>query len=76
MKKYEIWVEGFSVTGQHEKASLLDTIMAESWDDAVKKYMELNPGRIDIRTLNGKKIYTDWGCKLFDNEKDARKSFG
>lgn len=74
--KIEIWSEGFAVTGQSAPAELLGIEEADNFDQAVEQYMEKHPKRIDVREHNGKKIYTDWGCLLFDNESDARKSFG
>lgn len=72
MKEYEIWVEGFAVTGQSATASLLSKEKGKNWVDAVSRYMEKNPQRIRI----DERGFTDWGCRLFDNEADARKSFG
>jgi hypothetical protein len=72
MKEYEIWVEGYAITGNSGEAYLLGKEQAESWVDAVSRYMEKNPGRISIDDRG----FTNWGCRLFDNEKDARKSFG
>ncbi len=71
-KTFEIWVEGFSITGNSATASLLAKEEGKNWTDAVSRYMEKNPGRITI----DKRGFTDWGCRLFDNEADARKSFG
>lgn len=72
MEEYEIWVEGFAVTGQHAQASLLSKEKGTSWLDAVSRYMEKNPGRIRI----DERGFTDWGCRLFKTEAEARKSFG
>lgn len=76
MKTFEIWCEGYAITGNSADASLLGTETATTWDEAVEKYMVKNPDTIDVREANGVKVYTDWGCRLFDNESDARKSFG
>ena len=35
MKEFEIWVEGFSITGQSATASLLSKEKGKSWVDAV-----------------------------------------
>lgn len=72
MEEYEIWVEGYAATGEMSGASLLAKQKGKSWVDAVSRYMEKNPGRIRI----DERGFTDWGCRLFDNEADARKSFG
>jgi len=72
MTTFEIWCEGFMVMEGHGKASLLGTYEAETWDEAVQKYMKDNPGRITVDSRG----YTDWGCRLFDNKLDAQRSFG
>ena len=72
MEEYEIWVEGFAITGNNAQASLLAKQKGKSWVDAVSRYMEKNPERIRI----DERGFTVWGCRLFDNEADARKSFG
>lgn len=72
MKVFQIWCEGFAITGNFGTAQLLGKYEAETWDEAVQKYRKDNPGRIKVQG----KWYMDWGCRLFDNEADARKSFG
>ena len=70
-KVYQIWMEGFAITGNSSKATLLGEMEAESFQQACDKYIEENP---EYKKLySGKSI---WGCRLFDNEADARKSFG
>lgn len=67
----EIWSEGFSVTGQSSGAIKLGTFKADSFNKAVKVLLEEKP---DInkyyKEFEGRHFY--WGCKLFDNEADAR----
>jgi len=75
MKKFEIWCEGFSVTGNIGKAFLMDIVEAESFDEAVKKYSESHGNSIDMNRF-GAGRHSNWGCEPFDNEADARKSFG
>ena len=65
MKNFDIWVEGFAITGNSAGASLLSTEEANTWDEAVEKYMAKHPGRINVQECGGKKNYTDWGCRLF-----------
>lgn len=72
LKEFEIWVEGYAASGERSGASLLAKQKGETWVDAVSRYMEKNPNRITIDSRG----FTDWGCRLFDNEADARKSFG
>ena len=63
-------MEGYSVTGNSDKASLLGEIEAESFQEACDKLVE-EKGYQNL--YSGKSI---WGCRLFDNEAYARKSFG
>lgn len=71
MKTYEIWAEGFAATGQAGPASLLGVGKGDTFQEAVRNWGEENcDPNLDIYNL------TYWGCGLFDNEEDARKSFG
>jgi chloramphenicol O-acetyltransferase len=88
-KRYEVWVEGYAATGESGKAHLAGTAEARNFADACHKVFcrlhlesmladEKNPsrqydaGRWDYDPTN----LTYWGCALFDNERDARRSFG
>lgn len=73
-REFQIWAEGYQATGEHGEARLVGTQKAYSFHDACTMYYETqdasakaywNPDRTAI-----------WGCRLFDNEVDARKSFG
>lgn len=85
-KEFEIWAEGFAASGQFGQAQLLGKETARTFDEAMQQYMKKNPNRIRVSERYGEKgadgkmpvikTYTDWGCRLFDNEADARKSFG
>lgn len=68
-KVFEIWSEGFAATGQSGPAALLATVEASSFREACDKHLENSP---NYDAAAG----THWGCHLFDNEADARKSFG
>jgi hypothetical protein len=72
-KKYEIWCEGFLMTGGGGKAFKFGDAKGVDFLDACKNYFAENPSD-NFRITNGEPIW--WGCRLFDNEKDARKSFG
>lgn len=78
--KYDIWIEGFRATGQRQGASKLtkEPIEAESWDEAIKIYKATHPGHgiEDRQHTLYEWHYRVWGCRLYDNEADARKSFG
>lgn len=73
MKVYEIWMEGFCITGGRAQASYVGSMEGESFEDAVKKWYAAHPERsfnFNPETL------TDWGCGLFPDEASARRSFG
>ena len=86
MKEWEIWSEGYAATGEHSGAHFHGKFPGETFDDAVEyanKHHKLGAER------NGRDRYINdnyyaqrrsnwniWACNLFDNESDARKSFG
>lgn len=79
MQKFEVWSEGYAATGQSGNAQRLtigneDTLWeGESFQKACENA---------LRTLEwdmsyyDKKRNTYWACRFFENEVDARKSFG
>lgn len=82
----EIWMEGYVIQGGEGKASLVATIEADSFDEAVEKYNGTAKQPANRREPLGfgehspadlrDGVWTIWGCRLFDNEADARKNFG
>lgn len=75
MKVYQIWVEGFQVTGQHQTAQFIGESKGEDFYDACKKFKYPDDG--DFLNLDKNKDYPAiWACQLYDNEADARKGFG
>lgn len=78
MKEYEIWIEGFNATGESATAKKLGEFEGESFIDACNRNKEklgldLNDDDT-MRLFDGRPCI--WACRLFDNETDARKSFG
>ena len=73
MKLYEIWSEGYRCTGDSGEAMLHGRIKADTFKEAciafALKDRRFNP-YFNPETM------TYWGCRLFDNERNARKSFG
>lgn len=94
MKEWEIWMEGYSATGEHAGASFNGKFEGDTFDEAVENYLSKRETTDwpDIRQYYRKgekflprnsegvmKIVTKhsiWACQLFNNEVDARKSFG
>lgn len=67
--KYQVWVEGFQATGDYAHAHFLGEVEANTFKEACMKLLK------DDVYFNVE-VLTVWGCKLYDNEKDARKNFG
>lgn len=80
MKKViEIWSEGYRATGESGTAHMHGRVLAENLEEAIlihaldnKAFFEQLSHSPSDRGSN----FTYWGCRIFDNEKDARKSFG
>lgn len=76
---YDIWSEGFCCTGQSGTAQCVArNVEADSFIDAVRKWYNSEPdakNKYGDLSIKKDKAFL-WGCKLFDNEADARKSFG
>lgn len=75
--RWTIWAEGFAATGEAETAWQLNEapILASSLDEAVRQYIRTSETRhLFQRHVDG--TWTYWGCRLFDNEADARGAFG
>lgn len=73
MREFEIWSEGFAATGNQSGAILHGKQEAGSFPQACRRWFA---GRNDGPAYFDPKRLTYWGCKLFDNETDARRSFG
>ena len=80
---YEIWVEGYLCTGMEgipEKARFLGVWPGKDFYDACCTYslvMTEPDAKEPYVSLHPKtRTASIWGCSMFDNEEDARKSFG
>jgi len=72
MKQHEVWMEGYAATGNSSGAEFCGLYEAESFAEACAAWNKEKgePGYFNAQAL------TYWGCKMFDNEHDARRSFG
>lgn len=72
--EFEVWTEGYACTGQSAKAQYRGKFRGETFKDAVIAFRDtLSKERAAYINIEG---LTDWGCRFFDNETDARKAFG
>lgn len=72
-KEFEIWSEGFAVTGQIAGAHYHGSCRGEDFEDACKNFAKENE---EFAHYFNENYMSHWGCKLFDNEAEARKHFG
>jgi len=69
MNKYSIWSEGYNATGQRSGAHFHGVGYGETFEEACKDFFKVD------RFFNSNTM-SYWGCKVFDNETDARSFFG
>jgi hypothetical protein len=68
-KTYTIWSEGYSTTGSSGTALSHGFSAGETFEDAcIDKFADNEYYNQERNTL--------WGCRLFDNQRDARRTFG
>jgi hypothetical protein len=78
MKEWEIWSEGYLATGMEgipETAQLMGKFVANSFKEACDKWAATLTDPYSKSCYDGERLMF-WACGLFDNEADARKSFG
>ena len=75
LREYEIWSEGYQVTGQFSKAQFHGHFSGRSFQDAVKAFRGSLEDKYSRDCIDLKQL-TFWGCKFYSNETDARRSFG
>ncbi len=76
IKNIELWQEGFAATGESSKAERIGEYLAENFDDAMKMYMSEKPNIEILKNGDGSGNYSSWAMRIFDNEAEARASFG
>lgn len=70
--RFEVWSEGYRVDGVSAKATHHGTVIAGSFREACDKVFNSLGHQADYDA----KRLTLLRCKLFDNEQDARESYG
>ncbi len=78
MKVWEIWTEGYLISGMEgipEPAKKIGEIEAETFQQACDAICSSTAWQKSHGNYNRDKL-TVWGCRLFDNEADARRLFG
>jgi hypothetical protein len=87
-KEFEIWIEGYAATGEYSHASYIGKSSGHSFEDACRNFrypediIREYDGMIIVHKGESLKLDENrshpciWACRLFDNETDARESFG
>lgn len=76
MTVYELWMQGYLVTGMEgipQTAVFLGRYEADTFIEACRKYQV---EKHDSYYRDDGENASSWGCRIFDNEHDARKIFG
>lgn len=72
MKLFDIWMEGFHINEGRTPGMYCGQYSGNTFQEACAKWNDLcgEPGYYDASRN------TYYGCRFFDNEADARRSFG
>ena len=73
---YEIWSEGYSVTGDSGPAMLMGTAKGADFKEACVAFFADPYNLHGYKRLFDPERLTFWGCRLFTTESAARRSFG
>ena len=71
--EFSIWSEGYRATGGYGHAQYEGVGHGETFQEACDDLARRN--QVFNKYYDPERL-TSWGCRLFDNESDARKSFG
>lgn len=72
MKKYNVWQEGYSATGQYEPDHFMGTFKANNFKEACMKAMKAEEySQEDIDRYYDKERNTFWGCRFYEQPPDA-----
>ncbi len=74
MRMWDVWSEGYAATGEHAGAMYHGRWPGETFVEAARTWAAQSSSPSCYSERNGVPAY--WGCRLFDNEQDARKAFG
>lgn len=73
MSIYNIWCEGYRATGESSGATFLGYAEGTSLKDACINLAQQDSSFASYFDANR---MTYWGCRIYDNEYDARSTFG
>ena len=74
LKTYDIWAEGYAVTGNRSGANFICKSSGVTFKDACQAAHRA--GKFEGYGRYDPDHNSVWGCRLYDNEADARRVFG
>jgi hypothetical protein len=72
MKKWNVWMEGYVVTGNSGKAECLGSMEADTFQEACNKLLKTH----SLAEYYDPKRLTVWGCRLYHTGEEAVQRFG
>lgn len=73
IRTFDIWAEGYRATGDFSRANHLGKSKGRTLKEACDNLAATNP--VFNMYYDAERL-TYWGCKIFDNEAEARLTFG
>ena len=73
MKNYAVWIEGYAAIGKIVGAKYLGHYIGTDFTDACKRAVRDKTWKENSHNIKNNSYF---GRRFFDNEADARKSFG
>lgn len=73
---YPLWIEGYEVTGNSATASYLGVFEGKTFNEACDNWAKTIEQPEYYKSGNERQKPNYWACKIFENELEARKSFG
>ena len=76
MSKYNVWIEGYSCTGQYSPDEFLATVEAQTFEEAcVLAMKEAGFDQESIDTYYKEHNNTFWGCSFYEQDPDAEPKY-
>lgn len=78
MPMYDVWMEGYRATGEQIAAQYLGSVDRPTFTEACDAIMQVKRSeeKWEVNKYYDRSKLTYWGCRLFETEAAARKSFG
>lgn len=73
---FNLWMEGYIAQGTSSKARFLGSFDADSFENACDKWADTIDGNEKQYYKRNGNVASFWGCRIYDKEQDAKKSFG